>query len=521
LHVPPPNDADGKARASEVVVGEMAFDDKELRSIAPRWLNTRTGRTRSYESFKAPSDAVRWWFTPQGEPRAVLTRSENRLVLHWYSPAQEGKPGAWRKLAEGSLSDFPIRPVWVGENSLYVAHREGPEGYSVVSAFDFERNAPAPEPLVRTTGFDFIGALFRDRKAERLLGVRVHTDAETTVWLDPARKALQALADAALPGAVNRMSCRRCQADDAVMLVRSYSDRQPGQLWVYTKADQRWQSVSTLRPGVEPQRMATVDFQRIKARDGRDLPVWLTVPTQGQAGGPRPAVVLVHGGPWVRGGYWHWSGLQQFLASRGYLVIEPEFRGSAGYGQAHERAGYKQWGKSMQDDVADALLWAQQKGLASDKACIAGASYGGYSTLMGLVRHPTLYRCGVAWVAVTDPFLLLSGSWWVTDDTSDSTRRHLLPEMVGDAVKDKAMLLDNSPVEQAASIKAPLLLGFGSSDLRVPLQHGKRLRDALQRAGNDPEWVVYDGEGHGWRLPATNTDFALRMERFLAKHLQP
>ena len=140
---------------------------------------------------------------------------------------------------------------------------------------------------------------------------------------------------------------------------------------------------------------------------------------------------------------------------------------------------------------------------------------------MGLVRNPELYRCGVAWVALTDPFLYLKGSWWTRDDISDEGRRYSLPAMVGDAEKDAEMLTAASPLAQAARIKGPLLLAFGQDDLRVPLEHGKRLREAMQKAGNEPEWVVYPGEGHSWRLPQTRTDFARRMERFLAEHLKP
>ncbi|HLL20352.1 MAG TPA: prolyl oligopeptidase family serine peptidase, partial [Rubrivivax sp.] len=164
--------------------------------------------------------------------------------------------------------------------------------------------------------------------------------------------------------------------------------------------------------------------------------------------------------------------------------------------------------------------WAQKQGLADKRACIAGASYGGYSALMGLVRDPELYRCGVAWVAVTDPFLLLEGSWWIDDDTSAESRRHTLPELIGDATKDAAALTAASPLAQARRIQAPLLLAFGESDRRVPLAHGKRLRDALQAAGRPPEWVTYPNEGHSWRQVSTEVDFARRLERFLATHLR-
>jgi dipeptidyl aminopeptidase/acylaminoacyl peptidase len=337
-------------------------------------------------------------------------------------------------------------------------------------------------------------------------------------------KRLQETVDERFPGRINRLSCQRCTQADAAVLVRSSSDREPGQLWIYrakpAEGQSEWQAVARLMPGIDPRQMAEVDFQRIKARDGNDLPVWLTLPKGVSPGKPAPAVVLVHGGPWVRNGYWAWDATPQFLASRGYLVIEPEFRGSSGYGYDHYRAGWKQWGQSMQNDVADALLWAQKVGLATGRACIAGASYGGYSTLMGLVRHPELYRCGVAWLAVTDLDLYVTGSWRVEDDIASVWRQQTIPELVGDAQNDAAMLAANSPVLLADKIKAPVFLAFGEADQRVPLAHGERMRAAMKKAGNSPEWVTYDGEGHGWYLLKNKVDFAQRMERFLARHLQ-
>jgi dipeptidyl aminopeptidase/acylaminoacyl peptidase len=212
--------------------------------------------------------------------------------------------------------------------------------------------------------------------------------------------------------------------------------------------------------------------------------------------------------------------MAQFLASRGYLVITPDFRGSLGYGETHMRAGFKQWGQAMQDDVADALLWAQKQGLANGRACIAGASYGGYATLMGLVRDPQLYRCGVAWLAVADLPLYVQGSFWIDDNISNWARSYAMPEMVGDADKDAAMLTAASPVAQAGRISAPLLLAYGEEDLRVPLKHGKRLREAMEKAGHPPQWVVYPKEGHGWRRLANRVDWAQRIEAFLAQYLR-
>jgi dipeptidyl aminopeptidase/acylaminoacyl peptidase len=216
---------------------------------------------------------------------------------------------------------------------------------------------------------------------------------------------------------------------------------------------------------------------------------------------------------------WRWSDDAQFLASRGYVVIEPEFRGSDGYGERHYRAGWRQWGQAMQDDVADALQWAVSKGLVDgSRVCIAGASYGGYATLMGLVRHPELYRCGVAWVAVTDPRLMFKESW--RNDIPPEARQHGLPKVLGDPVADAAALAAVAPVEQAARIKAPVMLAFGGEDRRVPIEHGQRMRAALRDAGREPEWILYPGEGHGWLKAENRYDFARRLENFLARHLK-
>jgi len=504
----------------DVLVGRFTLDrDARIDEVEPIWLNVRSGLSRP-TAFAAPANTVQWVFDSRGEPRLAFTRKGPQQAVHWRGPGRND----WQQLVKGDLLQMPFRPHAVDDaGQLYVLHREGPAGLEVLARYDVERQSILP-PLVSTPGFDFEGELVTE-PGGAVTGVRVHADAETTVWFDEGMKQLQAWVDQRLPGRVNRITCGRCIRADRVALVRSYSDREPGELWVHRAAPAEglptWQAVARLMPGVDARQMAAVDMQRIQARDGRDLPVWLTLPQRVQSGEPPPAVVLVHGGPWVRGGYWRWEPMRQFLASRGYLVIEPEFRGSQGYGEAHYRAGWKQWGQAMQNDVADALLWAQKQGLASQRACIAGASYGGYSTLMGLVRHPELYRCGVAWAAVTDLSLYVSGSWWVRDDISSLGRQHVIAEIVGHAEKDAAMIAANSPVLLAAQVKAPVLLAFGEADLRVPLAHGERMRDALKKAGNDPEWVTYAREGHSVYLPRNQVDFAQRLERFLARHLRP
>ncbi|RZJ12964.1 MAG: S9 family peptidase [Rubrivivax sp.] len=501
----------------------MVNDDVLLASLSSDgtqalvWLNTRTGRSRDV-NVNAPPLTMRWLIDNRGEPRVAFTRDGNRVAAHWRAPGSN----AWTQLYEGDVLHQPFAVNSVDDaGNLYVTRNEGPQGYKVLARYDFERKSPEAKPLVVTPGFDFEGQLIADGTG-KALGVRLTVDGETTVWFDESMKALQQQADRMLPGRINSISCRRCGQPDMVALLRSYSDRDPGRLYLYkaqpAEGEKPWMSLGSILEGVKPEQMASMDLQRIKARDGRELPVWVT--KSADANGPLPAVVLVHGGPWVRGNAWRWHSMAQFLASRGYAVIEPEFRGSTGYGDAHFRAGFKQWGQAMQNDVTDSLLWAQQQGIASEKACIMGASYGGYSALMGLVNDPQQYRCGVAWVAVADLELLVQGSWWVPDDV-DLARKLTIPDMVGDAKQDAEMLAANSPVKQAARIKAPLLLAFGEDDRRVPLAHGERLRKAMREAGNDPAWVTYPGEGHGFALLKNRVDFAQRVETFLNKHLTP
>ncbi|MEO8279696.1 MAG: alpha/beta fold hydrolase, partial [Ideonella sp.] len=362
------------------------------------------------------------------------------------------------------------------------------------------------------------GRIVSETQGSRALGVRVWTDAQTTVWFDKRLQALQKAADERWPGLINQITCRRCDSDDMTALISSWSDREPGQQWLYRAADKSWRFVAKARPGIEVAGMATTDFSRVVMRDGLHIPVWITT-SPGKASAPRAAVVLVHGGPWVRGRYWHWNADAQFLASRGYVVIEPEFRGSTGYGQKLFRAGWKQWGTTMQDDLVDALDWAVAKGgVDKSRVCIAGASYGGYATLMSLVRHPDTYRCGVAWVAVSDPRLMLK--WSFVSDISTEAREHELPVLIGDPLTDKALLDAATPLLHADKIKAPVLLAMGGADRRVPIEHGTSMRDALTAAGNPPQWKEYADEGHGFLLLENQLDFMGRVERFLAEHLK-
>ncbi|HWK82515.1 MAG TPA: prolyl oligopeptidase family serine peptidase [Caldimonas sp.] len=506
----------GTGAGDTIIVGEYVFNLLgDLDTVNVKRLNVVDGSVTT-ASLEQPAHAMRWWFDPKGEPRVVLTEDKDQEKILWRAPGKS----SWEVIAAYRSTEAPFVPRFVDANArLFVAVPEGPARTAAIRRFDFATGKPEAESLVRAPGFDFAGSFIVGDDDARWRGVRVDTDAESTVWFEPRMKEIQGIVDRRFPGHVNHVTCHHCEDPD-VVLVHSWSDQDPGSFWIYRPKSETWDSIGAVRPDIDPKTMGRLDLHRITARDGRDLPVWVTVPPDKLSPGTqRPAVVLVHGGPFVRGGEWRWHASAQFLASRGYVVIEPEFRGSTGYGEAHFRAGWKHWGDTMQDDVADAADWAAKQGLIDPKrVCIAGASYGGYSTLMSLVRFPDKYRCGVAWVAVTDPRLLFEASW--QSDLPEEWRRYGLPVILGDPIKDAAMLRASAPSERAAEIRAPLLLAFGRDDRRVPIEHGTKMRAALQAAGHPPEWIVYEGEGHGWQKVENQYDFWRRVEAFLAKQLQ-
>ena len=503
--------------SADVIIERFNFDSRrDLRDTTPLRLNTATGQTATAAKPGYPDNALQWEVDTQGRPRFVVTEVGNKAAIHWRPNDDE----PWQSISafdryQGGPGEF--QPLLIGpDDQLYAtAVRNDEARTTALFLFDRKTLKLEPEPLVGVTGFDFRGRLVFDHEKRQLLGVHYLADAAGTVWFTDGMKQLQARIDKRLPGLVNRLHVPECGLCTPWIVVETFSDRQPPLFLLWNRESDALQSIGSAMPSIQAKLMAERDFVRFPARDGLSIPMHITKPA---VKGPWPTVVLVHGGPWVRGGSWAWTSESQFLASRGYLVLEPEFRGSDGYGRRHVRASFKQWGLKMQDDVTDATRWAiAQKLAGSQRICLAGASYGGYSTLMGLIREPELYRCGVAWAAVTDINLKYDITW---SDLPEAWKQYGMPAMIGDRVKDAEQLEQTSPLKQAHRLKAPLLLAFGASDLRVPLDHGTKFRDAVRKTNSNVEWVVYNGEGHGFFKPENRYDFYERMEKFLATHLQ-
>src|SRR5258707_1647014 len=224
-----------------------------------------------------------------------------------------------------------------------------------------------------------------------------------------------------------------------------------------------------------------------------EVPGSCTVP-RGGSGKSRPMGVMVHGGPWVPGDDGTYNPEVQFLTSRGYAVLQPNFRGTTRYGWKHFSSSFKQWGLTMQDDITDGVKWAIAEGIADPKRiCIYGASYGGYATMMGLAKTPELFKCGINYVGVTDLNLFATATW--SDFAYSEFLKYGMKDMVGDLTGDTARLKTTSPVEMADRITAPVMMAYGSSDGRVVPEHGTRMKGALARHGKEIPMEMARGQG--------------------------
>ncbi len=487
-----------------------SYDEKGIGFIKLLRLNTRNGRS---EEIDGPLHSVGWWTDPQGHLRVAQTREGAKGAIRWRDP----ETGVWRVLVEYDAitgGDLSVRQI-DSEGKLYVTARNGRDKQALW-LLDPKTGAWSSEPLAESPLFDVDAQLIA--RQDKVLGLRFRIDAEVTQWLDGEMRALQAHIDKVLPRTVNRLSVP-WQGASPWVLVQAFADIQPSLYFLFNRETKKFTRLGAQRPDIVAKTQASSDMVRFKARDGLEIPAWLTLPPGMEAASAKklPLVVLVHGGPFVHGPSWHWDAEVQLLAARGYAVLQPQFRGTLGFGLAHHQAGWRQWGKAMQTDLADAANWAVAQGWADpERMAIAGASYGGYAALMGVLRNPELFRCAISWVGVTDLDLLYSTSW---DDVSTVFKTHGLPKLLGDRVQDAAELKAHSPLTHAAAIKAPVLLAYGSADRRVPLVHGERFYKALKESNPQVEYIVYPDEGHGWRVPANQVDFWNRSLRFLDRHL--
>ncbi|GHV30322.1 hypothetical protein FACS189481_4400 [Clostridia bacterium] len=252
------------------------------------------------------------------------------------------------------------------------------------------------------------------------------------------------------------------------------------------------------------------------SRDGLKIEGYLTLPDTGKPLENLPTVVYVHGGPWNRD-FWNPDSDVGFLASRGYAVLQINFRGSAGYGREFLEKGDKQWGAKMQDDITDGTNWLINKGIADkDRIAIYGWSYGGYAAFCGLTFTPKLYACGISCCGISD---LVSDLENMRNRNNALTKQYF--HHVGDLGADVKKLKKTSPAYHLDKIERPLFVVQGAADSNVNRKQSDKVVNALRKRGAKVEYMVREGEGHGFRKPQNLRDFYMRLEEFLAKHLKP
>lgn len=475
-------------------------DEQEARLSS---LNTRS---RERNELNAPDGAFNLIVGADRRARVALVRDGAQHALFIKNDF------SWRKLATfAPLAPNAVMPL-LYDGTLYVQSRNGGDRVGIYT-YDIAAAALAKAPLVAAPDFDIEGRFVNDGK--RALGVRIETDAEMTVWFDPALKALQAEIDALLPATVNRIS-RGVRSVTPFVLVKSYSPRHPGQVLVYNRDAKKFTQLGRALPGIVPEKMSESEMVRYPARDGLTIPAYLTLPL-GKPARKLPLIVLVGGNPSERRDHWSWDSEVQFLTSRGYAVIQPQVRGTPGFGAAHLNAGLGQWGLGMQDDVADAARWAIKQGMADpERVCVVGALFGGYAAMMGVIRDPDLFRCAVSYSGIVDIGMMFKNDWADFPRSGRGLDRTLL---IGDPKRDKDKFIAVSPLQQAARIKRPVLLAYGAEDVRVPGKHGQMLFDAVKPHNPQAEFHWFDANGQAPSLESNRADLWTKIEQFLERHI--
>ena len=300
--------------------------------------------------------------------------------------------------------------------------------------------------------------------------------------------------------------------DGTKLLFSTASDRDPGSYYLLDTKTLKVAKLFDTRPWIKPAQMGERRPIRFKASDGLELEAYLTLPPQ-RGEKNLPMVLLPHGGPHGVRDDWFYDNDAQFLANRGYLVLQVNYRGSGGRGDAFEEAGYLEWGSRIQQDLIDGVKWAIEQGYADkNRICVYGGSFGGYSAMMSVVREPGMFRCAIGYAGIYDLAMMYKKG----DIRARKSGRSYLTTVIG---KDDEALDANSPDKLADQIKLPVLLIHGKNDKRAPYAQAEAMRAALETAGNPPEWLVKNGEGHGFYDENNAIEAFDTIAGFLDKHI--
>ncbi|MEM9022619.1 MAG: S9 family peptidase, partial [Bacteroidota bacterium] len=484
-----------------VIVG---LNKRDARIYDPYRLNINTGEMEMVA--ENPGNISSWMTDHEGKIRiAITTDGVNTTLLYRDTEGDEFKPVITTSFKESFnpyFFDFDNGSTVYGSSNL---NRDK----SAIVKFDLNTGEEL-EVLFEDADNDVTGLSYSD-------GRKVLTTATWTAakrkrhFFDETVKGWYSRLESEFPGVEVAITSLN-KAEDK-MMVRTYSDKTRGAYYFYdTQTDQITHLVD-VSPWLDENNMADMKPITYTSRDGLTIHGYLTLP-KGVEAKNLPVVVNPHGGPWARD-YWGFNPEIQFLANRGYAVLQMNFRGSTSYGREFWEASFKQWGQTMQDDVSDGAKWLIEQGIADpERIAIYGGSYGGYATLAGLTFTPDLYACGVDYVGVSNLFTFMETipPYW-------EQYLEMLYEMVGHPENDSAMLAAYSPNLHADQIKAPLFIAQGANDPRVKKSESDQMVEAMKARGVDVEYLVKDNEGHGFRNQENRFEFYESMHQFLNKHI--
>jgi len=481
-------------------------------------------------SFESPGRTENWVLDGKLRPRVVTRYEERRAQGEPYLETllhRGPDGGAWEKLLEASSFQdgeaFAACGFDNDDRTLYLSARRGRDkaalwAYDTVSK---QYRMAVEDALVDVD----CGRLLRDsadENAGKVVGFIYTSDRPKFVAFDEQSPTVQNYRR--VTQALGGVPALYRVAKNGVGLIGTQTDVDAGNFYLFDAQKAQLEAITPARPWFPQALMAERRFIQYKSRDGLMIPAYLTLP-RGAKAEKLPLIVNIHGGPWVRAYYpaaWGRWPEAQFFASRGYAVLEPEPRGSTGWGLKHFTAHRQQIGLSMQDDITDGALHLVEQGIVDKgRMCLHGGSYGGYATLQGLVREPDLFKCGNSFVAVTDMGLWQNLAY---SDTAQETFNggffaNEFVAWLGDSKRDAERFQKISPARNAEAIKGAVMLTMGSDDVRVPLAHGTAMRDAMVKAGKPIEWKVYTAEGHGYNKEENVVDFYTRSLEFFDKHI--
>lgn len=509
--------------SSEVIV---SANDRSPRAIDLYRMDVNTGR-RTLLTVDRPPEPRAWVLDGDAVPRLVRTWDKAKREHVLYSRASADAP--WREFyryKEGQERIFPL--TFAKDNqTLYVLSNVGRDTDAIFE-FDLASGKLGRMLFEAPDGYDMghepftlepsytnrSGGLIFSPESKEIIGVSYNGDRVVYAWKDADYQRYQNEVDAALPGRSNEIAPAK---SGQKLVVRSSSDRHTLSWFLYDPTKRQLERVGVAAPWIVEQDMAPQRRFEYLARDGLRIRGYITLPV-GREPKNLPAIVMPHGGPVTIRDDWGFDPSVQFLANRGYAVIQMDYRGSGGYGRKHLQLGFKEVGHKMIDDQTDAVNhWIKQGVVDAKRVGIYGYSYGGWASLVGLIREPELYRCGVNGFGVTDyvdDIRAYSGG----DDESlgPDVSRDWFGDI--DIAADRRRLQEFEPVARAAQIRAPLLNGYGQNDPRVEIIQWRMLEGALKSAGKPVDAVVYPNEGHGWRNEENRRDWYGRVEAFLRKN---